>query len=147
MKAWKQTEESRPDIETLLSCVGAYRNFLYERSLRDKKEYPKCHAATWLRQERWDSWLPEDPVPAAVAEVGSGPKDPKLRQLRDVLTPAVYDLWFQGAVLSGEVVTVPRKIQADRISTKYYSALDAIFGGGWTVSHKTENLEGDGNEN
>ncbi len=60
-KAYGQLAQTRPDIDTLLSCVRAYRNWL-DDIRRSQPKYPQCHAASWLRARKWESWLSDAPV-------------------------------------------------------------------------------------
>lgn len=60
-KAYGQVIKELPPLSDLLHCVAAYRNWLRGendiRISRRQPKYPQCHAASWLRAHKWESWL------------------------------------------------------------------------------------------
>lgn len=57
MKAWTQTVPVRPPLAELLRAVNGYASWLSEEGRKQKREYPKQMAATWLRGEMWGNFL------------------------------------------------------------------------------------------
>src|SRR5690348_13682515 len=62
-KAFNQVAKLMPSQDILLSCVESYKSFLSKenasRAKRNQGAYPQAHAATWLRQQRWESFMDE----------------------------------------------------------------------------------------
>lgn len=56
-KAWGQVAGTRPVQSELLRAVDGYNAWLAEETRKRKSEYPKQHAATWLRNEVWGGFM------------------------------------------------------------------------------------------
>lgn len=59
LKAWGETEASRPSLDDLLKAVEGYNAFVAERSRKEKRDYPKQHPKTWLRGQIWIGFMPK----------------------------------------------------------------------------------------
>lgn len=68
IRAWISTEGIRPPLPDLLRAVSGYLAWLAEESRKQKRDYPKQHAATWLRGEVWKNYLTPAVDPVAMAE-------------------------------------------------------------------------------
>jgi hypothetical protein len=80
LKAWNSVAKTRPLQAELLRAVAAYNTWLAEESRKQKRDYPKQHAATWLRGEVWNGYLDH-----------AGPVDlAKMRASRDNLASMGY---------------------------------------------------------
>jgi hypothetical protein len=67
IKAWISTAKTRPPLPELLRAVAAYNSWLAEESRKQKRDYPKQHAATWLRGEVWNGYLTPAMDPEVIA--------------------------------------------------------------------------------
>lgn len=136
-KAWGQVEKSRPDTPTLIKCARLYNEYLRAQTKKERREVPKCHAATWLRQERWDSWLTA--IPKQAPSIIKKPlKDKRLEVVRDALSEKIFDIWFAGAYVNGETIFLQNRMRADYVRSHFYAVLDRAFPGGWAVKSKEE---------
>jgi hypothetical protein len=57
--AWNATAKARPPLKDLLRAVEGYNSWLADQSRKQNREYPKQHAATWLRGEVWNGFSTE----------------------------------------------------------------------------------------
>jgi hypothetical protein len=144
LKAWNQVEGSRPPLDLLLACIAEYRDFLTAENIKRVRlrqaEHPKCHMATWLRQERWEGFLDAakarlDRERAVAADrAASLPTDDPAgfwTRLRCEIGEAKFAAWFAGAVYDdeGPRLVIPGAFKRDWISQHFRLHMERAAGG------------------
>lgn len=83
-KAWTSSEGERPDTQTLIRCVEAYRAWLRDETRKRRgQECPAKHPSTWLNKRAWEPFL---------ASGGGVVMDPDLARLHEIEAEATADL-------------------------------------------------------
>lgn len=131
-KAWEQIADKRPPLAELLAAVEAYNAWIAEQGRKQKRDYPKQHAATWLRGEIWANYQAQQsgPIDAdAMNAVWGGKAAPLVAEIG----AAKFKAWF-GAALFEQVnprkvcITVEKPFQRSWISNNYAPILERIYG-------------------
>lgn len=119
-----------PSLSLILSAVKAYK-----ANCTASKTAPEyiAHARTWLSQQRWADWLPQEDArqPAAIS-VTSDWTDayPAWAAFKAKLEPSRWALWFSQARPNGSETTliVPTRFDRDKIREVYEDVLERHFG-------------------
>ena len=143
-RAWRQVAGSRPAQDLLLAAIAEYQAWLTAENVRRIKarqaEHPKCHMATWLRQERWEGFteaaqaaLDRQRQASAAAPPPDTGDDPSgfWGRLRAELGAEKLAAWFGGAVYDdeGPRLGVPGAFKRDWIGREFRFALQRAAGG------------------
>lgn len=128
-KAWTQVSPRLPPLQTLLRAVQTYISWVSEETQRRGKAYPKCHPATWLRQERWVSWLPADAGQAPTApDLPPGPSDSWEKLRRDMGNDDMFFTWFKGADARHGMIMFDKEFKANWVRSHFMSKVIHAFG-------------------
>lgn len=136
-----------PDHALLMQCVAAYNEFLMANS-RPNNPYPKCHAATWLSQSRFEGFLDRAEELLRAQKTVSAGKDASLsvsaatwpeavlKALR--LSEPVLKAWIYPAVYrpgNPPEVIAPSKFHANWLLSKYGMEIERALGDGVKVTY------------
>jgi hypothetical protein len=139
-KAWGQVAARRPAQDLLLAAIGEYQAWLEAENIKRVRlrqaEHPKCHMATWLRQERWEGFLEAAQVrlQRTAALTRPVPQDDPTGfwgRLTQELGPEKVAAWFGGAVYDAESpsIAVAGAFKADWVGREFRFALHRAAGG------------------
>lgn len=131
MKAWTQIEGSRPSQARLLVAVRGYLAQI------DKENIPACHPATWLRQGRYENFLPQEveqhPEEATKPTYTGWPTDIAQSIMKDIGEPK-FKVWLGDASFKAgtptdcATIVVNTDLKRNYIETKLASVLSAKIG-------------------
>lgn len=131
MKAWDQIESARPSQPRLLAALKGYLAQI------DKDNSPACHPATWLRQARYENFLPPEIVEStqimqAPTYVG-WPTDISAKLIKLIGEPK-FKVWLAdakftaGTISDAAVIVVDTDLKRSYLETKLASTLSACLG-------------------
>lgn len=133
LKAWIQTARSRPSDEIMLSCIVSYNAYLAreneKRRMARQSEHPKCHMATWLRQERWDGFMPSgaSSKPLSTHPSWNGSRETLERQIRQEDFNGYFAL-LEFRAGPPPAIICPTQFMADHVARKFQFPLRRAFG-------------------
>lgn len=128
-KAWSQVTPNLPPLQALLQAVRSYNGWISEETHRRGKAYPKCHPATWLRQERWAGWLLATTGPApATPDLPTGPSHSWEKLRKDMGNDDAFFTWFKGAQAHPGIIMMDKEFKANWVRSHFMSKLIHAFG-------------------
>lgn len=143
-KAWEQTKRRRMSAgafgQRMVFCCDAYNAFLDEENARRRKnrqsDYPRAHMATWIRQARWEGFMPDAEARIAAMEGAKTAQNPAFTgweaqadRLVTELTRPVVESWFADVrVLEGPVIEFPGGFKARWVAQHFQPNILRAFG-------------------
>lgn len=139
-KAWGQISQDRPEQPLMLECVRQYNLFLErenaERRRHKQGAHPKCHAASWLRAQKWESFVENakraqlqfEESAARVAAVRPEGQCALWEMLQRQIGEAQFTAWFHDAVFMNGHIVVPTPSKASLMRYRFDGHVRRIFG-------------------
>lgn len=139
-KAWGQVSHERPDQTLMLELCRQYNLWLEgenaDRRKHNRGPHPKCHAASWLRAQKWESFM-ESAKRAQLQFEESAERVAAIRpegqialweMLQRQIGQAQFTAWFHDAVFMNGHIVVPTPSKASLMRYRFDGHIRRIFG-------------------
>jgi hypothetical protein len=134
--SWDKAKKIKvlPDLAQVISAIGSYRQWLSDAAAKNKP-IPQAHMATWINQQRWASWLPEEPVQSLIQDAPepsspSWPQDLQDKFAATGLSQAEWQAWMAPSnFIAGPppAIICPSKLFVSMIEARYRRIIDRVI--------------------